>query len=154
MANARRGRVPKSPEEKRAYQENVIRPKPSPTVDSLPFSDSTTALTHVDETSTTTTATPRHSESRGLFAALRARWHEAGGLALLLGFLGWMAYQVYGLNREVGELKQRLDAIDKGSADYEERMQHRLDRVEDRLDRRDERTTTPPQGHPSPAPKR
>src|SRR6266699_1102007 len=134
MAASRRIHATKSTEEKREYRENVIRPQPAPTMDLLPSSDST-ATTATVETPTTRSDTPT-AHSPAAKGWLHENLSELGYATLALGFLAWLGLQMFGLNREVGELKQRVEAIEKARADgaatesaTEQRMQREIDRL-------------------------
>jgi hypothetical protein len=115
--NRRSGHATKSAEEKREYRENVIRPAPTPTVDLLPTSDSTAAVSATEAASTlsATTPTPRRKESEKGW--LRRNAAEISVTALALAFMAWIGNYVISLNREVGELKQQVQAMEcPGSA--------------------------------------
>jgi hypothetical protein len=64
--------------------------------------------------------------------------------------MAWIGNYVISLNREVGELKQQVQAMEKANdlsaaaaTAAEERVQRQIERLEDRLERRDDRTVAP-----------
>jgi hypothetical protein len=140
MAASRRARVPKSPVERTEYQQNVIRPKDreSPTVERLQDPDSTDSIAAGIQASNEPLAELRPTARPWRLEA--KTWAQEHALELVTSLFGlallYLGSQFVALNREVGELKQRLEAVEKTSYDKagEERVQHQLDRLQDRLD--------------------
>lgn len=133
MSASRRAHVGKTTAERATYRQNVIRPKDRESLIPLPEVDSTDSLARVPEPSNRPLTPPRHSRPKksGLRVWLEEHWTEL----FFGGFLLWLGYQVVGLNREMGETKTRLDAVEKTTADSssEQRLQHQIDRLEDRI---------------------
>lgn len=134
----------KSPAEREKYWATTVRQKQSPTVDetTLDFDSTETPLPPITEK----TAPPQPSRPpKRRFHWLRENWitaltGTAGTGVLLLG--GWALYQTYSLNREVGELRVRVDTTTKQQEQFredlkrfEDQMRQEMDRMNDRLDR-------------------
>ena len=138
MSASRRAHVSKSTTERSDYQQNVIRPKDreSPTLERLLPLDSTDSIAAVTETNNLAGSQPTARPWR-----LEAKtWAQVHALELVTSLFGlallWLGSMVFTLNRETGELKQRIDAIDKATSDKsnEERVRHQIERLQDRLD--------------------
>lgn len=64
------------------------------------------------------------------------------GVAAVISLASWALYQLYSLNREIGEIRVRGDGATQQQEQlrgdlqrFEERMQNEIDRMNDRLDR-------------------
>jgi hypothetical protein len=133
MPRSRQSHATKTPTDREEYYENTIRGTgPSPTVETarLDNIDSTAAAKPVGGIETTGRYRPTYQPS-GLAKLLREKGLELLIAALIIPLLLWMGYQLYTLNRELGELKVELG----GMKAREERKQSELDRLNDRLDR-------------------
>jgi hypothetical protein len=127
-------RESKTPEERREYLENVVAPDgPSPTLDQPvsrpPATDDGLARALRAHQRLTTPPPPESA------IEILARSHGKaiiGFVATIVGGLIVMAvYVIISLNREVGELKGRLDQRLDGLGHDQEKLEHRIERLED-----------------------
>ena len=129
----------KTLEEKRRYWNNVIRTPTGPTLeDTAPIIDTTDRSAMVERERighVTTQKTPPV-----IFRWLREKITEiAIGVAILL--LGWVLVQLYGLNREVGELKttrtifeSQINKVETGLSEKIGALSSNVHRLERRID--------------------
>lgn len=139
MARSRETHRPKTSQEKRRYWNNVIRSATESTLeDTTPIMDTTDHSAVVEKERTgpiTTTKTPP-----AVFRWVRGKITEILiGAAILL--LGWVLFQLYGLNREVGELKTAPAHFESQVKKVEEVLSEKirtlssdLNRLEQRID--------------------
>lgn len=142
MGSERRTHVGRRLSEKQKYMETTVKRQYEPTYsddEALVAFDSTT------ETAVTDTREPTHAphrpqrvDSSGLTRFLRERWAEL----VMLPLLAWLFYQVYGINREIGELRSQLheqqvrsDRLEQQLDRTENRLSGDIDKLHDRLDR-------------------
>jgi len=130
MSKARKGHQQKTTAERKDYFDNVIR-EAAPTLE-----PSDLAFDSTDQTATTSgperVGRPTPSKAEGW---LVRRFREDPFLTiaapLLVIFLGWGAYQIYSLNREVGEVGTRVDSF----RENQEHLRNDLQRVDERAQR-------------------
>lgn len=103
MARSRETHRSKTLGEKRRYWNNVIRATSEPTLeDTTPIIDTTDRSARLEKERTGPITIPKTPPA--VVRWLRGKITEILiGAAILL--LGWVLFQLYGLNREVGELK-------------------------------------------------
>jgi hypothetical protein len=134
----------KSSADREKYWATTVRQKPTPTVDeTTPDFDSTeTPLPPITEK----TAPPQPTRRpKRRFSWLRENWLKALGWgvgAVIVPVGGWALYQLYSLNREVGEIRVQIDGGTKQEQQlredlrrFEDQMRQEMDRMNDRFDR-------------------
>lgn len=129
----------KTLEEKHRYWNNVIRTETGPTLeDTTPIIDTTDHSAMVEKEQigrVTTQKTPP-----AVFRWLREKITEiAIGAAIFL--LGWVLFHLYGLNREVGELKtththfeSQINKVETGLSEKIGDLSSNVHRLEQRID--------------------
>lgn len=140
MSRARGGHIPKSEEERRRYWENTIRVPAGPTLeDTAPVVDTTDQPAPTEEEKPPLYPTKQPS----VFSKfLREKGFEVFIVSILLVVLGWYGYQLYKINREVGELRANLINVQSEIEKLEQRSKGRIEDVSsdvDRLERRIDR---------------
>jgi hypothetical protein len=129
---------------------NQVKGGPSPTLEqTIVTMDSTATISAVEpEKSLPFQLTKEESPAK--------RWlrdHALGVLitVILIPVLAGLLLQVYSLNREVGVLKEQIDAArqreertEKEMEKMEERLNKEIDKTNDRLERINDRPQTPP----------
>lgn len=138
MTRARSSHQQKTWDERRSYLETTVQQKPSPTVDER--------AEEIDTTETTagglevTRSYRRTRPQRPRFPQLRENWLKVVVAIVVIPLAGWILYQLYSLNREVGELRvnidgmaKRQDELKKDMESLSERVRQEMDRISDRL---------------------
>ncbi len=133
MPSPRRGRQSKSDEERRQYWQTVIR-APGPTLhDTSPIIDTTeTSLVTQAEPPSSLTSTKQPSAFRKL---LREKLPELLFATLFIPLLLWIAYQLYSINREVGELRSDYKNAEKAQSHLDTKIDSSERRLNDRIDK-------------------
>jgi len=139
MARSRETHGTKTLEEKRRYWNNIIRPASEPTLeDTTPIIDPTDSSAMVEKEQTGPITTPKTPP-----AVLR--WVRSKTTEILIGaailLLGWVLFQLYGLNREVGELKttpahfeSQVNKVEEVLSDKIRTLSSDVHRLEQRID--------------------
>jgi hypothetical protein len=140
VSRARSGHHPKSFEERKTYLQTTIQEQPSlPTVeDTSPIIDAT------DRSLPSLTREPTSLRRTGEQGLIHRWWQAAGPSTLIglvvLGILGWASTTLFALNREVGVIGARESRLEDlvmssklESGSIAERLDKRIDRLEDRL---------------------
>ena len=90
---------------------------------------------------------PVRPEPSAFTKFLKERWPEL----VIFGALAFVLIQMFSMNREIGELQTKLEAVDKVEPraneridKAEERLQEAIKRLEDRVDRPDPPAQAPP----------
>lgn len=146
MTRERSSHQPKTWDERRIYLETTIRQKLSPTVhEHTEEIDSTETTAAGSEVPTSYRPTTARKKSR--FATLRGHWPKVAVGLVVVPLAGWILVQLYSLNREVGEIRVRID----GTAQQQEQLKKDLERVDehvtheiDRIDNRMNGISKPP----------
>lgn len=144
MAHARSSHQQKTWDERRNYLDTTVRQKLTPTVDEdVGDIDSTEATLAPGPELTPSYRRTRVSTRRRSW--LQEHWRKAlAGIvcAVIVSLAGWVLYQLYSLNREVGELGVHVDGTAKQQqqlredlARLEDQMRREMDRMNDRLAR-------------------
>lgn len=113
MPNRRDEHMQKTMPEKRAYMNEVIKGV-EPTVASPSELIEPTDQT-VEQPFPPVFEPTKPTLSAKLLAILKQEWAIAVTVPLMLivlGLIGWLFHEVYGLNREVGELKGHIQAVE------------------------------------------
>ncbi len=132
MTKQRRSHEAKTEEERRRYVATMIEPTVSPTLDKgHRASDSTDAVAEEPENVGLAGIGRRRTQPSAV-----GRWFHEKGIELIVGVLIvggllWLARAVYSLNREVGELKERLHSVGTD----QERLQKEIERLDERIAR-------------------
>jgi hypothetical protein len=144
VTRSRSSHQQKTWDERRNYLDTTVRKKPTPTVDE--------GVEDIDSTETTLAPGPEQTPSYRRTRAskprpswLREHWRKAlTGIvgAVIVSLAGWASYQLYSLNREVGEVRVQVDGTAKQQeqlrgdlARFEDQMRQEMNRMNDRLDR-------------------
>jgi hypothetical protein len=139
MPRSRETHGTKSLAEKRQYWNNVIRSASGPTLeDTTPIIDTTDHSAVADREQTGSVTITKRPPA--VFGWLREKTTEILiGAAVLL--LGWILFQLYGLNREVGELKttpksfeSQVKKVDDVLSEKIRALSSDLNRLEQRID--------------------
>jgi cell division protein FtsL len=138
LTRARSSHQQKTWDEKRSYLETTVQQKLSPTVDER--------AEEIDTTETTagglevTRSYRRTRSRRPRFPQLRENWLKVAVAIVVIPLAGWILYQLYSLNREVGELRvnidgmaKRQDELKKDMESLSERVRLEMERISDRL---------------------
>lgn len=132
MSSGRSSHQTKSSEEKKIYWDNTIRSrKPEPTF----FEPLTSVNTDIDSTAISlrgqrieTVNTPTVALKESLIPKfIRERIIEVIIGSIIIPLFLWMAYQVYSLNREVGELRSEIGNV--------RTIEKKVDKLDDRIDK-------------------
>jgi Sec-independent protein translocase protein TatA len=127
MTQARRSHEPKTLTDRQRYFKTTVHGAAGPTLDEpLTDTDSTDAVSRTEQEYIGPYQSTK-PPSR-LLHHLREKWPELL-VALLIPILGFGAYQLYMLNREVGEL--RIEVTD--TRNRQQQLQEQLERTETRL---------------------
>ena len=147
MTQARRSHEGKTLAEKQEYFQTTIRGKVGPTVDERTAQVDSTETTIAPGPEKTTPAYRRtRTKKRNRYAdVFRENWGKAlvsAIAATIFTLIGWALRQTYSLNREIGELKVKVNTTAQEQSDaktdlqrFEDWMTQELDRINDRLDR-------------------
>ncbi len=144
MSKARRAHQGKTPAERKAYLRTQIRGE-GDTIEDAPIMDTTDTPVQLDSSAVRPVSATR--KAPWLLDFLREDLFKVmAPAAILVTLLGWGAYEVYTLNREVGELKKeqeavaaRIDGVRSEVEKTEARVGHSLDGVSGDLAKLDER---------------
>jgi len=142
MSTARRSQALKAPDDRQRYIQNIPYPKDklSPTYEEALVEIDTTESAPKDEAPQYTDRYKPAPRESSFIKFFREKWPEM--IVLLMG--GFLALQIYGLNREIGELKVKNDQHEKDSQRYEEdirKLEERFQKEIDKLDGKVERLT-------------
>lgn len=124
MSNSRRNHASKNLAERQGYWQSVINAPAGPTLeDTAPIIDPTDQPSPLEKTQ------PMFypSTEAGMPSWLTKFLHNHGTklmLAAAIALLGWTLFQLYTLNREVGELKVKVSDVD--------RLEQRVNRLIDK----------------------
>ncbi len=127
MTSRRSSHRQKTREERKAYWANTIKGV-TPTFDTLRPSDESTASLLPSEAEPMGSLTPTQRQS-WLTRQLRQEPIRVLLVPVLLMLLGWFTYQVFSLNREMGQVSAEMNGVRKS---YEGFLRE-LERVEVRL---------------------
>lgn len=132
MTNQRTSHQQKSIDERREYMATTIRGI-APTLESELISDESTDVSAITDKGyvgplTRTKEEPwlRHKLRENLFQAIITIVST-----VLICFLSWFAYQLYTINREVGELEIKINTLESSN----ERLSHDIEKAEVRVQR-------------------
>lgn len=138
MTRDRSSHQQKTWDEKRSYLETTVQQKPSPTVDER--------SEEIDSTETTAGGMEvarsygRTRSRKPGFPQLRENWLKVVVAIIVIPLGGWVLFQLYSLNREVGELRVYIDGMAKRQEELKgdlerlsERLSQEMDRINDRL---------------------
>lgn len=136
MTSARSAPVAKTAVERHYYIETNIRPVRDPTLETVDAPDTTDTPLSVS-TRQTSIYTPREREEPSpLLLWVQRNWFPV----LVLPLLGWLALQIYSLNREVGVMSRELRSVETTTKEYKEDGRRELDQIHTRLDRMEDST--------------
>jgi hypothetical protein len=124
MTESRQNHASKNLAERQDYWEKVINASSGPTAE-----DTTVGIDSTDQPAPGEKTQPKASPSTetGIPSWLTKLWQSYRTKLLLyvaIALLGWTLFQLYTLNREVGELKIKVERIDK--------LEQRIDRFIDK----------------------
>ena len=138
LTRARSSHQQKTWDERRSYLETTVQQKLSPTVDEGPEGIDSTDTTAGGVEVARSYRRTRARKSR--FPELRENWLKVTVAVVVIPLTSWMLYQLYSLNREVGELRVHIDAMTKRQEELKgdmeslsERVRHEMDRINDQL---------------------
>jgi hypothetical protein len=135
MTKQRSSHDAKTLEDRRQYQATTIRKVPTPTVEEPQYVGESTEDMRPSDTQSTSPYSPTarsHESALGKF--FKERWPELLVTLLLAGG----AAQTCSLNREVGELRVRVES----ATNDQQKVEHDVDKVEDRLQKQIDRLAT------------
>jgi hypothetical protein len=142
----RKSHVPKTRAERQQYNKTVIQAPEATAATPSDEYDATDTLSRTSVAPSTGKTTVHHVESDGVWKFLRAHIFEE----LLILAVGWGAYTLFTLNREVGEVREEVKGIQsaqqQAATDLEREMgasTARVDHLEQRLDGMVERPARP-----------
>lgn len=128
MSRSRSSYEPKARAERQEYFKNTIRRQLEPTIEDSSFDTDSTDVEAPPAEPTRRPYTPTRRPSP-LSVYLKDHWPTILVTAVLIPVLAFLLYQLFVLNREVGELKIRLDE----SHQHEERLEKQIDKLDDKL---------------------
>jgi hypothetical protein len=139
MAGARGAHVGRSQRDRQEYINTTVKRNADPTIDDPQFAaDSTDASELQSRTDVRRPATSRKRPSNSSW--LRKHWAGVT-ISAALSLAAFILYQIYLLNREVGELTQQSGSLresqQRNTTDLDrerQRIDHSLDRLSDRID--------------------
>ena len=132
MVRPRQSHVSKTQAERRRYFQEVIQPRPvGPTLD-----DDEPIIDTTDQTAPTKKAEPAaYALTKPPSAILRFLRDKGIELmiAVILAVLGWGAYQLYTINREVGQFESDLNNMQKAQLQLDSEIEKMEQRVVGRI---------------------
>jgi hypothetical protein len=135
---SRQSHLLKTQEERANYRSTTVAGDPGPTLDTTrrPDSDSTaTPIPPPLEPEPTATSVSTRREPSWLATYLKEHGAEIIVVVILFGVLTFFWSQLFSLNRELGELKVRIEQQEKEADRREDRLQSEIDRLTDRLNK-------------------
>jgi hypothetical protein len=147
VSGVRSSHAGKSREERETYATTVLRPAQEPTIETIKPSDRTEDVAPREQASTGRAVAPHRG---GPTLVEWVREHSIGVvlgtvITALVGMIGYMAAQLFSMNRELGETKQRLTSLESDVEEQKASLTRETDRLERRLDHvADDAHKTPP----------
>lgn len=135
MTRVRSSHVQKTLQDRQRYYDTTITPSATPTLDERHFGDDPNSTEVPEEERTGLLPRQYRAPDSGLMRYLKQHGLEILIGVILVPLLVWMAYQLYTLNREIGELRAEVAATSAA----EQRTRQDVDRVEERLQKEFER---------------
>jgi len=140
LTRARSSHEQKTWDERRAYLETTVRPNLTPTAQEPTEGIDPTGATAGGARAELTRLSPRTRSRKPRFPELRENLPKVIVGIVAIPLTSWVLFQLYSLNREVGELRVKGDGMEKRleqlKGDLErsqEQLRQEMDRINDRL---------------------
>jgi hypothetical protein len=126
------------------YWQTTIGGNPSPTVaEGATGSDSTEST--LAESTEPTPSYRRRTKAKGSKRSwLKEHWLNLV-VVIVIPLVGWILYQLYSLNREVGEVRVKMDGFERRELKRDSDDQHQADQTRQEIDRLNDRMNALPQ---------